>query len=135
MRPQVAAFSKRNHSNAERFRLRLPLFDLVSSVWATLYCMAVFGLTRLDAHETVSIVSVLCLGGVFVYATHVLYRCSALRQGWQRGPSLLAVGLTALALFVCHTVSRVETLGGGEALYATAQDSWTTTSIIRGPEY
>jgi hypothetical protein len=132
----VAAFSKRNHSNAERFRLRLPLFDVVSSVWATLYCTAVFGLARLDAHETVSIVSVLCLGGVFLYATYVLYRCSALRQGWQSCcPSLLALGLIALALYVFHILSRVETLGGGDALYATAQDSWTTTSVIRGPDY
>ena len=131
----MAAFSKRNHSNAERFRLRLPLFDVVSSVWTTLYCMAVFGLARLDAHETVSIVSVLCLGGVFVYATHVLYRCSDLRQAWQSGPSLLALSLTGLAVYIFHTLSRVETLGGGGALYATTQDSWTTTSVIRGPEY
>lgn len=74
VRAQVTAFSKRNHAHAERWRLRLPLYDVASAAWGSLYCAAVFALTRLDAHDTVSIVSVLCLGGLFVHATHALYR-------------------------------------------------------------
>jgi hypothetical protein len=69
-------------------------------------------------------------GGVWLGRRMSLHRWA----GWgESGPSLLALGLAALALGVFHMLSsRAEATGGS---YATAQSSWTTTSVIRGPQY